>query len=54
MKKYVSLVLCLLLAALLFTGCTGGNGGPSGGGKAPDAAGMKRCSDASESLRMKP
>ena len=51
MKKYVSLVLCLLLAALLFTG---GNGGPSGGGKAPDAAGMKRCSDASESLRMKP
>ena len=27
MKKYVSLVLCLLLAALLFTGCAGGNGG---------------------------
>ncbi len=38
MKKYVSLVLCLLLAALLFTGCTGGNGGSSGGGKTSDAA----------------
>ena len=38
MKKYVSLVLCLLLAALLFTGCAGGNGGSSGGGKASDAA----------------
>ncbi|WP_417412655.1 hypothetical protein [Hominenteromicrobium sp.] len=38
MKKYVSLVLCLLLAALLFTGCAGGNGGSSGGGKTSDAA----------------
>lgn len=38
MKKYVSLALCLLLAALLFTGCTGGNGGSSGGGKTSDAA----------------
>ena len=38
MKKYVSLVLCLLLAALLFTGCTGGNGGSSGEGKTSDAA----------------
>ena len=34
MKKYVSLVLCLLL----FTGCAGGNGGSSGGGKTSDAA----------------
>ena len=38
MKKYVSLVLCLLLAALLFTGCAGGNGGSSGEGKTSDAA----------------
>lgn len=38
MKKYVSLVLCLLLAALLFMGCAGGNGGSSGGGKTSDAA----------------
>lgn len=38
MKKYVSLVLCLLLAALLFTGCAGGNGGSSGGGKTSGAA----------------
>lgn len=38
MKKYVSLVLCLLLAALLFTGCAGGNGGSSGGGKTSDTA----------------
>lgn len=38
MKKYVSLVLCLLLAALIFTGCAGGNGGSSGGGKTSDAA----------------
>lgn len=38
MKKYVSLMLCLLLAALLFTGCAGGNGGSSGGGKTSDAA----------------
>lgn len=38
MKKYVSLVLCLLFAALLFTGCAGGNGGFSGGGKTSDAA----------------
>lgn len=38
MKKYACLVLCLLLAALLFTGCAGGNGGSSGGGKTSDAA----------------
>ena len=38
MKKYVRLVLCLLLAALLFTGCAGENGGSSGGGKTSDAA----------------
>ena len=38
MKKYVSLVLCLLLAALLFMGCAGGNGGSSGGEKTSDAA----------------
>ena len=38
MKKYVSLMLCLLLAALLFTGCAGGTGGSSGGGKTSDAA----------------
>ena len=30
--------MCLLLAALLFTGCAGGNGGSSGGGEASDAA----------------
>ena len=38
MKKYVSLVLCLLLAALIFTDCAGGNGGSSGGGETSDAA----------------
>lgn len=38
MKKYWTLALCLLLAALLLVGCAGGNGAASGGTENPDAA----------------